>query len=467
MKNSTILRFTHNVLVAAFIGLMITILEHHSLLNWLDSFSLRMSLAIKQEVDKVAPSFLGVKGKSSNLVNTTAVLIDNDAFEGVFNQRSPLNKSILSDLIKEISTYSPKVIAVDIDLSPARDNREEVIAQNRIDQTLIDLSGKNVGVVLVTPLPVENLELRLIKYNWMSKLCQKEVKFSYPNISLSQGVALRYSPDNLSLGVVANQFASNGKAKTSVLSPCELISQGFHRAVFLDATYEITSNQRNFDFSKMLPVLPDVIEVIDADSIKWSNDQVNPLAKLPKNEIVFLGSAYDAKDYFPTILGAKPGVVFHAAVQATDASGIKKLSTVLAFIFNFVLGVIAGYLFNWAWTRQNQSMLSKAKVDGNNWVKYLKARAWLIINLAILLSWVGVLFSLTATLLKAQLWANPIAMIIGVFIKTMTSSRKGLDGQSLLSKNPDWSKLDSVTLVGDLIFTAPVIVYGVYLTLFK
>ena len=466
MKNSTILRFTHNVLVAAFIGLMITILEHHSLLNWLDSFSLRMSLAIKQKVDDVAPNFVIGSGRPVKQLNTTAVLIDNEAFEGVFNQRSPLNKSILSDLIGQISTKSPKVIAIDIDLSPARDNSIEVLDQNKLDKLLIDLSNKNIGIVLVNPLPVEDDDLRRIKYQWMKKLCDAGVNFSYPNISLSQGVALRYSPDYLSLGVVASQV-DKGQFRANSNSPCELVKQGWQRATFLDATFGAFANQHSVDFAKMLPVFPDVIKSVASNAYRWLGNPKDTLAQVPKDSVIFLGGGFDPRDNFLTVQGVEPGVVFHAAVQATDALGIKKLSTVLAFIFNFVLGVIAGYLFNWAWTRQNQSMLSKAKVDGNNWVKYLRARAWLIINVVILLSWVGILFSLTASLLKAQLWANPIAMIIGVFIKTMTSSRKGLDGQSLLSKHPDWSKLDSVTLVGDLIFTAPVILYGVYLTIFK
>jgi membrane protein YqaA with SNARE-associated domain len=245
------------------------------------------------------------------------------------------------------------------------------------------------------------------------------------------------------------------------------VSQGIQRAAFLEATFGEVATHHSVDFSKMLPVFPDVIKSIANSSYRWLGDSKDTLDSIPQQAVVFVGGGFDPRDNFLTVQGIEPGVIFHASVQATDALGVRKLSTILAFIFNFVLGVVAGYLFNWAWTRQNQSMLSKSKAEGNNWFKYLKARGWLFINIAILLSWVGVLFSLTASLLKAQLWANPIAMIIGVFIKTMTSSRKGLDGQSLISKHPDWSKLDSVTLIGDFVLTAPVIIYGIYLTFFK
>ena len=466
MKNSSILRLTHNVVVAAFIGLMITVLEHHSLLNWLDSFSLRMSLAMKQEVDELIPNFAVNKGQSNKVVSTAVVLIDNEAFEGVFNQRSPLNKAILADLLQKISAKSPKVVAIDIDVSPARDNKEEVLAQNKLDQLLELLAAKGIGIVLVNPLPVADDQLRSIKYQWMSKLCQVGVRFAYPNISLSQGVALRYSPDYLSLGVVASQVAKDREIK-GPNSPCNIVSQGLQRATFLDATFGEVATHHSVDFSKMLPVFPDVIKSIANSSYRWLGDSKDTLDSIPQQAVVFVGGGFDPRDNFLTVQGIEPGVIFHASVQATDALGVRKLSTILAFIFNFVLGVVAGYLFNWAWTRQNQSMLSKSKAEGNNWFKYLKARGWLFINIAILLSWVGVLFSLTASLLKAQLWANPIAMIIGVFIKTMTSSRKGLDGQSLISKHPDWSKLDSVTLIGDFVLTAPVIIYGIYLTFFK
>lgn len=466
MKNSSILRLTHNVLVSAFIGLMITILEHHSLLNWLDSISLRMSLSIKQEVDELVPNFVLSKNASKQAINTAAILINNEAFEGVFNQQSPLNKKTLADLLQKISAKSPKVIAVDIDLSPARNNQDEIFAQNELDQLLIQLVSQNIGVVLVNPFPVEDDELRLIKYQWMSKLCRSDVHFAYPNISISQGVALRYSPDYLSLGMVSSQVTKN-KVLNDPNNICGLVNQGIERAIFLDATFGQLATQHSVNFSQMMPVLPDVIRSIFTSAYRWYGDSKDILDSIPSGVVIFLGGEFDPRDNFLTVQGQVPGVVFHAAVQVTDSLGIKKLSRALAFVFNFILGIIAGYLFNWAWTRQNQSMLSKLTTDGNYWIKYLKARAWLLINIVILLSWIILLFSFTASLLKAQLWANPIAMIIGVFIKTMTSSRKGLEEHSFISRQSDWSKLDAVTLTGDLILTAPVIIYGVYLTFFK
>ena len=69
------------------------------MLNWLDSFSLRISLEIKQETE----SWLATPNYDDSQINkkidTVAVLVDNEAFESVFNQKSPLNKSILLMLI--------------------------------------------------------------------------------------------------------------------------------------------------------------------------------------------------------------------------------------------------------------------------------------------------------------------------------------------------------------------------------
>lgn len=470
MKKTSILRLVHNVIVAAFIGLMISILEHHSMLNWLDSFSLRMSLAIKQETE----SWLATPNYDDSQINkkidTVAVLVDNEAFESVFNQKSPLNKSILADLVGKLGQRSPRLIAIDVDLSPAKDLPDELIAQNKIDNLLIELSKNEVDIVLVNPLPIEDEKLKIIKYQWMKKLCQAGIYFGYPNINLSQGVALRYTPDYLSLGVLSSKVLKQTNALLLEDSPCALVAQGLQKAAFLDATFNEITSKQSFDFSKMLPVFPDVIKDISQNSYRWDGYADKDISLIPKDKVIFLGGGFDPRDNFLTIQGIQPGVIFHASVQATDALGVKKLSPILAFVFNFILGVLAGYLFNWAWSKQNQSMLSRANEEGSIWIKYIRARGWLLVNVLLLFSWVLILFSLTATLLKIQLWANPIAMIIGVFIKTMTSSRKGLDKpveSAFFSKSTNWSKLDSVTLLGDFILTAPVIIYGAYLTFFK
>jgi hypothetical protein len=307
----------------------------------------------------------------------------------------------------------------------------------------------------------------------MEKLCRSGVRFAYPQIHLSQGIALRFPKEVLSLGVVANESSKDEKKTSSnEEDPCALISQGIDKALFLSNLADPFVQQRSTDFGAMLPIDPDAIDRVVASVITWTGDPRDNFESVKPGDVTFIGASYDPRDLFLTLQGAQPGVVFHAACADTLRAPSRNLAHSLAFIFDIVLGVTAGYLFGWGWSKYNHASQAYSTKHGNPWVLYLKAKGWLFANLIILVGWLLAIFALSALLLRAQLWASPAAMILGVFVKTLLASRHGaFEGRSVSGDNHGITESGfesswSIIRWADFVLSSPILIYGAYLVFF-
>ena len=460
--------FYHHLVVATVLALVVAIFEHHELLNWLDTISLRVSLAIKSESGQIAPSALD---SSTNRVGV--LLIGGDAFESEFKQETPLSRAVLSKFLKKIAERKSSAIAIDLDLSPGPDGARSNDGQDALDKTLMGIAqAGRTQPILVIPFPVNDDLLLQKKFDWMEKLCRSGVRFAYPQIHLSQGIALRFPTEVLSLGVVANEASKAETTSANEDDPCVLISQGIDKAVFLSNLADPFVQQRSTDFGAMLPIDPDAIDRVVASVKTWTGDPSDNFEGIKPGDVTFIGASYDPRDVFLTLQGAQPGVVFHAACADTLRAPSHNLAHSLAFIFDIVLGVTAGYLFGWGWGKYNHASQAYALKRGNPWVLYLGARGWLFANLIILVGWLLALFALSALLLRAQLWASPGAMILGVFVKTLLASRHGaFEAHSVSGDNPLNDELRfesswSIIRWADLVLSSPVLLYGAYLAFF-
>jgi hypothetical protein len=461
--------FYHHLVVATVLALVVAIFEHHELLNWLDTISLRVSLAIKSESGQIAPSELEL---TSNRVGV--LLIGGDAFESEFKQETPLSRIVLAKLLKKIADRKSSVIAIDFDLSPGPDGALSNDGQDALDKTLMSIAQSgHTQPVLVNPFPVNDDLLLQKKFDWMHKLCLSGVRFAYPQIHLSQGIALRFPREVLSLGVVANESIKDEKKTSSnPEDPCALISHGIDKALFLSNLADPFVQQRSTDFGAMLPIDPDAIDRVVASVKTWTGDPNDNFESIKPGDVTFIGASYDPRDLFLTLQGAQPGVVFHAACADTLRAPSRPLAHSYAFIFDILLGVTAGYLFGWGWSKYNRASHAYITKLGNPWVLYLRAKGWLIANLIILVGWLLAIFALSALLLRAQLWASPAAMILGVFVKTLLASRHGaFEGHSFSGDKNASTELEfqsswSIIKWTDFILSSPVLLYGAYLVFF-
>lgn len=475
----------HHATVAAVLALVVVIFEHHGYLNWLDTVSLRVALSLKTEAAHVVPV-----ASETQAGNVQVVLIGADAFEIAFQQESPLSRPVLTRMIKSIADKSPSVIALDFDLSPGPDGARGNVGQAQLDEALMHLAATGrTHPVLATPFPVLDDMLLQSKFAWMSKLCHAGVRFAYPHINLSQGIAMRFPIGVRSLGVLAHEVAaapaqttheppphdtasaSHGTASASE-EPCSLVKQGIEKAVFLSAMADPTVQNGAAKFGTMLPLDPDALQRTATTAYTWLGDSADPFENIHSGDTVFIGSSYDPRDAFLTLQGTQPGVVFHAASADTLRAPPRNLGHALAFVFDIILGVSAGYLFGWGWGKYNHATVKLNKGQGQSWRLYVHARGWLFANLIILAAWLFLLFALSALLLRAQLWASPAAMVLGVFAKTLLASRHGAfevthgDAHGKSSTQTEPQKAARFALIADFTLGAPILLYGAYLAFF-
>jgi hypothetical protein len=203
-------------------------------------------------------------------------------------------------------------------------------------------------------------------------------------------------------------------------------------------------------------------------------DDEHSLGKLDKlgKRAVFLGASFDSRDFFLTVYGPQPGVAVHAGAYATLRQRVEPLTHIPALGFDVLLGVAAGVLFRWSWDRYYGSTGRLAREPRVRPLAYCAARAWLVLNFAFLLVSLLFLLLFSVVLLELNLWMNPGAMIIGVFVKSLLASHGAaavVHGGSAeattatTSHETGWASLRAWPW--DLLLLSPIILYGIYLLL--
>lgn len=413
------------VVLSATLALSFGALNNHGWLNWLDTLSLRFSLALGMETSG-AVAMPGTPTREG----VQTILIDEEAFERTFFQESPLSRKLAADLIARIAAQEPKTIAIDFDLSPGPVGARSNEGQQALDDLLVDLARKGkTDLILATPFSVADELILGQKYAWMQRLCSAGVRFAYPTIQLSQGIALRFSPEWMSLGVFA---AGKDASRQSVVKeiPCKFIEQGIDRSVFLMRISDDQSVPSNASPGMMFPVDPDSLNQVILGAFHWSGDLQENFSFIKKQAIVFLGAAYDQRDKVLTIYNLQPGVIFHASAANTLRKPFTQVGNLYSFVFDWFLGILAAFIFHWGWSRYNQASRDLAGSSQSLVYLYIRAKLWLLFNFSLVIVWVLLMFALGAWLLKMQIWANPDAMLLGVFVDALAASRSDAGQQT-------------------------------------
>jgi hypothetical protein len=420
------------VVLSATLALSFGALNNHGWLNWLDTLSLRFSLALGMETLGAArmPGTATREGVQS-------ILIDEEAFERTFFQESPLSRKIAADLIARIAAQEPQTIAIDFDLSPGPVGARSNEGQQALDNLLVDLARKGkTELILVTPFSVADEAILEQKYVWMQRLCRAGVRFAYPTIQLSQGIALRFSPQWMSLGVVAAGKDAGRQSDVKEV-PCKFIEQGIDRSVFLMRISDDQPISSNVSPGMMFPVDPDSLNQVILGAFRWSGDLQENFSFIKKQAIVFLGAAYDQRDKVLTIYNLQPGVVFHAAAANTLRKPFTQVGNLSSFVFDWFLGILASFIFHWGWGRYNHARRELAVSSQSLVYLYLRTKLWLLFNFSLVVVWVLLMFALGAWLLKMQIWANPDAMLLGVFVDALAASRSEAGQKTRAHQTPD------------------------------
>lgn len=457
----------HHAFVAAVLALSILALEHQGWLNWVDSISLRVALAVKDVHSAALQESARAHAGSAALPQV--VTIDEVAFETQFAQESPLSRHRLRGEIAALSALKPTALVIDLDLSPGPAGSASLDGQSELDALLLELAAKGeTRLILATPFAVASDNLLAAKFEWMQRLCGGGVRFGYPDIQLSQGVALRFSPDVANLAAVAHIASLGQDHRRSVAArddPCGLVGKGPTKAVFLSTAFAPELQFGAERFREQLPIDSDALRGI-ATGRRTLQAMSAPAGSDTSRSVIFLGSSFDARDSFLTIYGPQPGVVLHAAAYSTLQSPPAPITHKLAFMFDVLLGIAAGALFGWSWKRYNAAAASLQTGVPPLFRRYVAARLWLLLNLAVLLGWLFLLFSWSAVLLRLHLWSNPGAMVIGVFIKNLLASRSSMGSTASLAKAAGHRPSSRISF-WDLALISPFVIYGTWLLLFS
>lgn len=398
----------HHALVALVVASAILLLESAGWLRWLDSLSLRL-------VSQLNTSGLVQSGRPADPRLPVPLVISPLQYETAFGQRSPLSRRVLAGQIENVLAQGPRALVVDIDLSPTP---EPDPGQPALDAVLLRAVAAGVPVTLVTPVPVQSEALLGAKYAWMQRLCRGGVRFGYPYLPVTQGVALRFM--NLPGSVVD----VSRRALPSASEPCGLVRQGEASAVFLSRDFPVEHYATGHHLARQLPMPLSVLAGVEAAQRPLDTVPAAPGAL--RGRVAFVGGAWDADDHFATVLGPTNGVVLHAAAFAALDRPTTPMAHSLAALVDLVIGILAGFLFHLTWERYNVAARALATAGGRDPRPWLRARGAMLVNVVALLLAIYLVFSWSGWLLEHSLWNNPGPMLLGIFIKMAIASRPAI-----------------------------------------
>jgi CHASE2 domain-containing sensor protein len=345
---ATVRKAFRHLPAAILITLGVFVLEHLGLLRFVDTLSLRGALASRAESVPDGATVGAAVG-----AGPVILAIGNEAYEGVFAQSSPLNRTTLAHIIAEVAARQPELIVVDLDLSPGPQPVGHGSGDDFLKKVLLDLAVAGITpVVLTTPFPVVTPQLLEVKRQWMSELCRAGLTFGYADVLLSQGYALRVDHQPPVLPRMAAQAAGYALPETEYersLDPCDLAIQGPEAAVFLSSAFALDEAIDVGRFDRQLPLDPATLArtVANLRTISAPHDPQNYVGL--RNKSVFIGGTFSTGDRFQTVLGNQPGVVLHAATFAALIDPPSRVRQWKAVLFDVFVGIVMASLFEWSW----------------------------------------------------------------------------------------------------------------------
>lgn len=263
-----------------------------------------------------------------NLVGCLSVIgIDDSDFRDVFQQRSPLNPDELRKLFDALRLAPPRVVAVDLDLSPASEG--DWPAREHLFSSLLALS-KVTQLVMVCPQGYSTPEPGPLDKKWVEKF-GAEVQFASPNLGVD-GLYYGSGPQLKTIGIVVAAAAANQapQAPTSV---------DWNQACL---SLRVSSDKK----PKNHLIRPAHLSVAN-----FSQAVTQPQAFIDR--VVLIGGKWGINDQFYLRGQSEPfyGVNLHAWVTASELSKPKDLPVSAKLVLDVFIGMLAGAVFFLIWEK--------------------------------------------------------------------------------------------------------------------
>lgn len=389
MKSKLLQYIKDEIVFVIFLASLVFIIHHTT--TWFtpfDSAALHLNTAVQsysQPIQESVPvhrgPFVWNELPNSSSSNPVVLTYDQTTFDNKFKGIHPLDRCLLNEHLNDIFRLEPKVVTIDIDLSPLKyPNEEYKSCQLALDQTLDHFASK---VVLIHPVHDNTMALDDNTKQWMEQRQKHGVSFANPKVESALGIVINRSSYVNSIGfVTANKFKDIHE----------------YEEVSLTAKHE-HKNPINFIKAGNFTVL--------------KADQNAVL----KNRVVFLGGTFGIDDYYLTPLNDKvPGVMIHAYDYYSILHPIEVHGKVsfFALIIDIIFALVVGFLMSFVWT----SYIKKVKEDKTESIAFF-AFPFIILPLLVGFSIIGLAAS--AFMLSHSIWISPIPILIAIFIDGLLS----------------------------------------------
>ncbi|MCV2360719.1 CHASE2 domain-containing protein [Paucibacter sp. TC2R-5] len=263
--------------------------------------------------------------------------IDDAEHRNIFQQRSPLDPDKLRELFDALQSAPPKVLAIDLDLSPAAP--DEWPARRRLFDSLQRLS-RLTQLVMVCPQGYTGGDPGALDQDWLA-LFGSEVQFASPDLS-ENGLYFDRGQGLTPLGVAAAELsrepiqAQRGEAKD------------WHAAC-LGARVSAHGPELR------------VIRPAAVESLNFSQALLKPEALAGR--LVLLGGKWGTGDQF-LLRGQSEsfyGVGLHAWVAATELAPLFEPPKVAELVIEVLVGLLSGLYFAAVWAAIVRSRHSFAR----------------------------------------------------------------------------------------------------------
>lgn len=373
----------NELLSVLFVASFVFLIHHNtSLFAPFDYIALHINTVFSSQVntDKKDRSELIYRGsfiakeleKHPNEKNSPVLLIyDQNIYDQNFSGISPLDRCILAKDLSSILEENPKIVAIDLDLSPLEHSKGQYEeCQKKLNKVLMKYSNK---IVLIDPIRIsEKVE------EWIGNMKKGNITFANPIITSSLGIVLNRSYYGNSLG--------------------QTVYEKLHSKHSLHKKKE----------HKISHVMP--INYTEAGRFKIIKED-----KTLKDRVVFVGGAYGTDDTYLTPLdGNMPGVMIHAydyfsAEHPVKTSGIVNL---LAYILDVIFALIIGYVMKKLWGFYIKLLKQQIKSS-----YIILISIFLVLTIFVIIGMI-----MASYLLRFNIWVSPIPIIIAIFFDGIINS---------------------------------------------
>jgi hypothetical protein len=407
--------FLHHLIGAVMLFSILHFAEHKHMLAWLDAAMIRVA-----GMGHAAAPAQSAKDRPS------IVMIERDAFETVFDDRSPLPRDRLVELLAQFDARRTGVLAIDIDLAPTVTERAAG-GMRPLDTVLADLAARGVVVVLGLPPPAATAPGATLA--WVRARCADGIRFGDVALHQRLGVVSRVRGGAPTLARVAYQAAAPRHAADhhAASAICALAQRATGEAAFFDGVAHAGANEHGAAAAAESTPLSSVASNwatlrSDTHAVQLRGNQavINDAGQLRK--VVFLGGAYDDGERMLTVGGAAYGVQVHAASFTSLAMGTADASVWVVAASDILLGLLFGFLFHWMWERFSKLehtvgawQCTRAWVLHFYFVRLVLFGCWM---LPLALAYISIVAS--SSIYAHGLWINPGPIIIGMFLHTLS-----------------------------------------------